>query len=274
MSNHPISPLRPSPRAARPTRVMGALTLAGLAACADATASGGSDQVGVRFNVVAGAAAAPAMASAVAFDHVPVTGPVTLTGSNGTLVIQDIRLIVSELELDRAGAACSGEGDSDDCEEFEGGPFLVNLLDGGPSQVVNALIPPGSYTRFEFEVEDVEADEDDDSGERAAMQAILTQVRQAYPAFPSDASMVVHGTFTPNGGASQSYTVYFDAEIEVELEFATLFRVPEDGQINVNLDPAAWFRPGAQVLNLAALNGELIEFHSEFEHGIEVEDDD
>ena len=242
------------------------------AGCSDATGAGG-DRVGVRFNVVAPAASLAAV-EGPSFDHVPATGPVTVTGSNGTLLIQDIRLIVSELELNRVDAACVEDSDSDDCEEFEGGPFLVNLLDGTPNQVVNALIPPGTYSKFEFEVEDVEADEDDDSGERAAMQAILTQVRQAYPAFPGDASMVVHGTFTPTGGAAQVFTVYFDAEVEVEQEFATPFRVPEDGLINVNLDPAAWFRDGGQVLNLAALNGQLIEFHQDFEQGIEVEDDD
>lgn len=239
-----------------------------LAACSDATAADGSRRVAVRFDVVPGAAA-PDVAAA---DHVPAAGAITLTGTNGTLVIQDIRLIVSELELKRTGVTCVEERDDDDCEEFEGGPFLVNLLDGGADEVVNALIPPGSYSEFEFEVEDVEADEDDDSGERAAMQAILTEIRQAYPGFPSDASMVVHGTFTPTGGAAQSYTVYFDAEIEVEQEFAVPFRVPEDGAIHVNLDPAAWFRSGGQVLNLVALNGQTVEFHSEFEHGIEVDD--
>lgn len=243
-------------------------------ACSDATAAGGPDQVGVRFNVVQGGAAAvrPA-ASAASYNHVAGGAPVTLAGTNGTLVLQDIRLIVSKLELNHAGAACSGEDDSDACEEFEGGPFLVAPLDPNLNQAVNALIPPGTYTRFEFEVEDVEADEDDDSGERAAMQAIMTRVRQAYPAFPSDASMLVHGTFTPTGGAVQTFTVYLDAEVEVEQEFATPFRVPEDGMINVNLDPAAWFRSGGQVVNLAALDGQLIEFHRDFEQGIEVEGD-
>jgi hypothetical protein len=67
-----------------------------------------------------------------------------------------IRLIVSEIELERAEGACVGE-DDDDCEEFEGGPFLVNLLDGTGDEVVNAIIPAGSYTEFEFEVENLAA---------------------------------------------------------------------------------------------------------------------
>jgi hypothetical protein len=246
-----------------------------VAACADSTGSGGGN-VTVRFNALAGSGAAAASQpapSGASFDHVPAAGALTITGTNGTLLIQDIELIVSKLELERSGVTCSGEDDNDACEEFEAGPFLVNLLDGGADEVVNAMIPAGTYSGFEFEVEDVESDEDDDSGERQAMQAILTQIRQAYPNYPSDASMVAHGTFTPTGGAAQSFTVYFDAEIEVEQSFATPFRVPEDGRITVNLLPEAWFRTGGQVLNLAALNGRLIEFHSEFEHGVEVDED-
>ncbi|CAA9301179.1 MAG: hypothetical protein AVDCRST_MAG68-455 [uncultured Gemmatimonadetes bacterium] len=240
------------------------------AACADSTASGGDGRVAVRFNAVA----AGAQGAQALFDHVPATGAITLTGTNGTLVLQDIRLIVSELELERANASCRGEDDDDDCEEFEGGPFLVNLLDGTAAEVVNASIPAGSYSEFEFEVEDLDADEDDDGGERQAIQSILAGMRQAYPGFPSDASMVVHGTFTPTGGTAQKFTVYFEAEIEVEHKFATPFRVPEDGAIEVNLDPALWFKPGAQVVNLAALNGRTVEFEAEFKSGIKVEHDD
>lgn len=242
------------------------------AACSDATGSE-DGRVAVRFNAVTTAGASTqTSASGALFSHVPATGAITLSGSNGTLVLQDIRLIVSELELERANATCVGE-DDDACEEFEGGPFLVNLLDGSAATVVNAMIPAGSYTEFEFEVEDLDADEDDDSTERRTIQSILAQMRQAYPSFPSDASMVVHGTFTPTGGAAQPFTVYFDAEIEVEQEFATAFRVPEDGAITVNLMPATWFQTGTQVMNLAALNGRTVEFEAEFESGVEVEKD-
>ncbi|MDQ3606299.1 MAG: hypothetical protein M3418_08985 [Gemmatimonadota bacterium] len=246
------------------------------AACSDSTGPE-AGQVAVRFRAVTatGASASLGSTSGVSFDHVPVTGAITLTGSNGTLVLQDIRVIVSELELKRAEGACMGEGEDDDCEKFEGGPFLVNLLDGSATQSVSALIPAGSYTEFEFEVEDLDADEDDSAAERQAIGSIFTQVRQAYPAFPSNASMVVHGTFTPTGGTAQPFTVYFDAEIEVEHKFATAFRVPEDGAITVNLDPALWFRTGTQVMNLAAVNGKTLEFEAEFKNGIaSIEHDD
>lgn len=240
-------------------------------ACEGTTGPEGAGQVAVRFQALApsGANASLGSASLASFDHAPATGAITLTGTNGTLVIQDIRLIVSEIELEREGGECAGANDND-CEEFESGPFLVNLLDGTSTEVVNAVIPAGRYTELEFEVEDLDPEDDDDNGERQTKQAILTQMRQAYPAFPSDASMVVHGTF--NG---QPFTVYFQAEIEVEQEFATPFRVPEDGAITVNLSPAAWFQQGAQVMDLGARNGQTIEFEAEFENGVvEVEFDD
>lgn len=235
-----------------------------LAACSDSTGPG-AGQVAVRFQASTGI---QALTSSALFNHVPASGGITLTGSNGTLEIQDIRLIVSELELERAEGACVGE-DDDDCEEFEAGPFLVNLLDGSANQVVSELIPAGTYTEFEFEVEDLDEDDDDDSAKRLTMQNILAQLRQAYPAFPSNASMVVHGVFTPAGGSAQEFTVYFAAEIEVEQEFDTPFRVPEDGTITVTLNPANWFQTGSQVLNLAALDGQTVEFEAEFKSGVE-----
>ncbi|HEV2146688.1 MAG TPA: hypothetical protein VGR37_04660 [Longimicrobiaceae bacterium] len=239
----------------------------------DSTGPDDGRRVAVRFDAITstGSSASQSSGSGASFDHVPARGPITLTGTNGTLVIQDIRLIVSEIELERAEGSCLTG--NDDCEEFEGGPFLVNLLDGTAAEVVSAVIPAGTYTEFEFEVEDLDADDDDEASERQRVEAILAQMRQAYPGFPSRASMVVHGTFTPTGGNAQRFTVYFDAEIEVEHEFATPFRVPEDGAITVNLHPATWFRSGTQVLNLAALNGKTVEFEAEFKSGISVEKD-
>jgi hypothetical protein len=235
-----------------------------LLGCGDLIGPRDSGRVAVRFQAVTptGAPAVQSVNALTAADHVPASGAITLVGTNGTLVIQDIRLIVAEIELERADRECYGR-DDDGCEKFEGGPFLVNLLDGRPDEVVNALIPAGLYTEFEFEVERLDIDDDDDIRERQAKQAVLNQIRQAYPAFPSKASMVVHGTF--NG---QPFTVYFDAEIEVEKEFARPFRVPEDGVITVNLNPAAWFQVGAQVMDLRALNGRTIEFEVEFKRGV------
>ena len=216
-----------------------------------------SSRVEVEFQAVTGAGNNPA------------NGPITLTGTNGTLVISDIRLIVAEIELERLNDGCDADSISnDDCEKFEGGPFLVNLLDGTADQVVNAFIPEDTYTEFEFEVEDLNFDLDDTDAERVRKTSVLNAMRAAYPQFPGGASMVVQGTFTPTGGAAQPFTVYFDAEIELELEFGSPFRVPEDGTITVSLSPELWFMTGTSVLNLAGFNGLTVDFEAEFEDGV------
>lgn len=237
------------------------------AACEDSTGPAGSGQVAVRFQAIA---PPTVLLSSSGAQLSTAPAPLTISGDNGTLVIEDIRLIVAELELERAGVECAGAEDEDACEEFEGGPFLVDLLDGGADEVVNARIPAGSYTEFEFEVENLSPDEDDSAAERQATEAVLAEIRQAYPDFPAEGSMVVRGTFE---GAP--FTVYFDAELEVEREFSRAFRVPEDGALTVHLDPAAWFRHGTEVVDLHAYDGQTIEIEAEFSDGVvEVEIDD
>lgn len=250
-----------------------------LGACEESTGPEDAGRVTLRFNAVAptGTSASQSPASGVSFNQVPARA-ITLKGTNGTLVLQDLRLIVSEIELRRAGVVCVGEEDNDECEEFEGGPFLVDLLDGRVADVVTGIVPEGLYTALEFEVENLDADEDDTPAERQAIQNIFTQVRTAFPNFPNEASMVVRGTFAPTGGTAQPFTVFFDAEIEVEKEFPAPLRVPEDAGILVNLNPAAFFQQGGQVANLLALNGQLVEFEAQFESvfkgGIGIQKDD
>lgn len=245
-------------------------------ACDDATGPEASRQVGVRFQAVTSAGASGALAPSAAAlpfggastDHLAGAGDITLVGTNGTLVIQDLRLIVSEMELERAGVECAEDVDEEECEELAGGPFLVDLLSSSAQEIVTALVPAGSYIEFEFEVENLGDDWDDDASERQAKAAILAALRSDYPLFPEVGSMVMHGTFD-----GEPFTVYFDAEIEVEREFATPFRVPEDGAIIVGLDPSAWFQTGSYVIDPRPFDGQTIEFDFEFESGVEVDHD-
>ncbi len=226
------------------------------AACSDSTEPGRTGPLSLRF-----ATTAPTGQG----------GEMVIQGSNGTLRLQDIRLIVSEVELERAVGACVGDDDlgpDPECEDFEGGPFLVRLpLDGSPVTVGIHAVREGSYTRLEFEVENPEPDDDDAAGKRQMLQAILTQLRQTYPSFPATATMVVKGTFTPTGGTAQPFTVYFDAEIEIEMALTPPVTVPGTQGITIMIEPAQWFRTGTQVTNLAALNGQTVSFEAEIEHG-------
>ncbi|MCC6930997.1 MAG: hypothetical protein IT359_18545 [Gemmatimonadaceae bacterium] len=261
----------------KPTLLMaaclGALPL--LAACdGSGTASGTPDasSVALQFNAVVPSAASGASATAQP-NATRANGPITLTGANGTLVIDDLRLIVSRIRLKRAESDCGG-GDSDSataCRKFKGGPYLVNLLDGSAADVVTADVPAGNYTSLEFKAQNLDPSDDDDLEEDGTVrdvELLIVEVRKTYPNYPRKASMVAHGTFTPTGGAAQPFTVYFQAEIVIRKNFSTSFKVPEDSKVVIDLDATSWFKEANNVVNLAAQNGKTLRFELELASGI------
>lgn len=199
-----------------------------------------------------------------------------ISGSNGTLVIQDVRLIVSGLELE-------GEADS---AEFEAAPSFLDLpLDTNQiAPVAASKLPAATYDEFEFNVEDVDFGEAEDEDEdEEALRALRDTIRQVFPNWPDKASMVAVGTFTPSGDTTRSFTTYFEAEIEVEREFSQPLEVTSDGfsrSLTVTLDPTRWFKnTDGTTQNLAesdySSTGELVEFEAEFEDGVtEIESEE
>lgn len=195
-----------------------------------------------------------------------------LEGSNGTLKITDLRLIVSEVKLD-------GEADSAEFET-EKPSFLDLPLDTTDVAPVAAdRIPPGTYNEFEFEIEDVGLDDEDDDEEE--LQELRSEIEnEGFTDWPENASMVVVGSFTTDDGTTRSFETYFEAEIEVELEMEDRsFEVGGDGlsrRLTVTLDPGQWFSNGdGTVRDLSQEAGELVEFEYEFESGVtEIEFDD
>lgn len=194
-----------------------------------------------------------------------------IAGSNGQLTITDLRLIVSEVEL---------EGDADSAE-FEADPTFLDLpldtTDVAP--VATSEIPSATYNEFEFEGEGIDFEENDD--EEEALQELRETVQTQFPDWPEEASMVVVGTFTPTGGSPQDVTAYFEAEIEVEQELNPPLEVTADGanrSLTVRLDPTRWFsRADGTVQDLTQSGDELAELEVEFEDGvteIEVDDDE
>lgn len=249
-----------------------------LAACDALTGPGRGGNVAVRFSTTS----ASGLSANVMAPESPriATDQLTVTGTNGTLVIDDIRFIVSEMELRSSDNSCrgddnedegdddlddhddDGDDDDDDCE-FEGGPFIVDLPLDGNAAITTQNIPAGTYDAFKFEVEDLEVDDDDDNDEMRNIPDVLAEMRAVYPNFPSGASMVVKGT--QNG---QPFIVYFESDLEVEQRIEPPLHVPQDNVLSVKLDPAAWFKSGDQVVNLLAWNGRLVEFESQFRTGI------
>lgn len=257
------------------------------AACDGSTGPGSTGNVAVRFGAAAPTAVrSDLLASAGSADEL------TVTGTNGTLVIQDIRFIVEELELRSSDdiVGCedddlnSNEGpddnlsadrgsdnladdrdhdeDNDECE-FEGGPFIVDLPLDADATIATTNVPAGTYNSFRFKIDDLEEDDDDEDDDRARTPSLLAEMRTVYPAFPSQASLVVKGT--QNG---QPFTVYFRSKLRISQTIDPPLVIPGDDLLTVKIDPSAWFRNGDQIIDLLALNGTLVEFEDEFEGGI------
>jgi hypothetical protein len=231
------------------TRVIACLGLASVAvlfACSDAAGPAADGTVTVKFAVTA---AQPAAVSGVA--AAPAALPVD--GTNGSLNIDGIWLVVDEFKLERVEDACEevaeedteiddDDVEDDDCEEIELPPFFVavpleqdeNEEDGVGR--VSASVAPGSYEELKFETK--AADED---------SQLLAEIR-ADPDFadwPAEASMLVVGTFTPTEGDPVSFRAYFDAEVKVELEFSEgeplVVEEGDNPTVEVFVDPAIWF---------------------------------
>lgn len=251
---------------------------AALSGC-DAVGAGEDAAFTARFALAPGSAASvqsgPAARSAR-------EAALVIEGTNGRLEITDLRLVVDKLKFERAGGSCEGvdeDGDAErDCEEVEAAPFFLDLpLDGSAVDVGAGRLSAGLYEEFEFEVKDVdledEADEDDDR-EAAEYRALAEAVRASFPAWPGGASAVVVGSFTPVGEAARPFTAYVDAEVEVEMEFEPPVEVGEGsaGSFTVEIDPTAWFLSASgEVLDLSAYDatsgGGLLELEVKLKDG-------
>jgi hypothetical protein len=264
--------------------MLGAMILF-VAAC-DSTGPGSGGRVAVKFS---SAAVSGVSANVVTASELTPSSDLTVTGTNGSLVIDDIRFIVEELKLrssastsacaddenenevdddlrvsadDKSGSNSNDDNETDDDCEFKGGPFIVDLPLDGNATITTANVPAGTYDSFKFKIDDLEADDQDDDNEVAKTPSLLTEMRTAYPNFPSRASMVVHGT--QNG---TPFTVYFRSKIRVRQAISPPLVVPGDQVLTVHLDPSMWFKVGNQVLNLAALDGKLADLGT-FKNGI------
>lgn len=248
---------------------------AALAACSDTTGPGsGGDQVAVRFT---------ANASGDAQVNARQQGSsLLLTGSNGTLRIDEVFVIVDRFELKRVDDdACVEEDHS--CERFSAPPMLLELpLDSSSVVAVRQPVEPGTYRKLKFEVEDLDDTDDDDVPGRAQqIQQLRAAIRARFPDWPEDAGMLVVGSFTPTGGTAVPFRAYFEAEIEIERTLVPPVTVGEsDATFTVHLDLGLLFRQGnGLVMDLSAFDfartGRVPEFEFQVEHGFsKIEFDD
>lgn len=246
-----------------------ALPLLVLAACDSLTGSGTGREVAIRFGTVQPQASASGSVA-------PAAGQLAISGDNGVLTLDGMHVIVAEFEVkgDDDVNPCERSGGGDDCEDFDAGPLLVDLpLGGSPVTVSTGEIPAGTYREVEFEVEDLDDDEEDPA-ERQRIQQLFQQVRAQFTDWPRDASALVTGTFTPRTsgqlGTPRPFRVFIEAEIEVEVALDPPLVIDAGSQarsVSIELDPAALFRVGGNVIDLSQLNGRMIELELEVERG-------
>lgn len=272
-------------------RILGCLlslvVAAGTVGCGDSTGVGGPQNVALNFRVTSSSALQLIRASGPALASGPSTvagDPMTITGTNGTLTIEEIRLIVAEVELEGEDDGCDDlVPEVDDCADFEAPPRFIDLpLDGQPIEAFVGLIPPGTYTELEFEIEDLEDDEDDPEL-ASAITVLRADILAEIPDWPSKASGMVVGTFDSPSSGVVRFRVFLEAEIEIELDLIPNLVVGADGSASVDLTidvrPDLWFlRPDGSVIPLHLfdydLTGLLLEFELEMENGfteIEIE---
>lgn len=239
----------------------------------------------VTIGFTAGGSAAQASGAQAAPSITSPARVITSEGDNGILTFTDLWIIVAEFELEAASGSCES-GEDSECPDFEAPPSFLHLeLDGDFAEVATAAIPAGSYDEVEFEVKDL-LDEDDDEDDAALIQVVRNQIAAAgIEDWPDEASMLIEGEFQPVDGGPRPFRVYFDAEIEIEIEFDEILVVPmpadEPVTLTVDLLLGDWFvLPSGDVLDLSQFDWDpvtmdpIIEFEFEFEddhHGIEIE---
>ena len=251
-----------------------ALCVLAASACSDTTGPEGADRMAVHFAAVT---PAPAQGSVEG-------SSLELTGSNGTLRIDEMYFIVAEFELDGDDDLCDDDLTDDDCADFDAPPSFLDVpLDGSGVIAVQHTVAAGTYHELDFEIEDLDDDDEDNSAKAQQIAALRAQILAQFPDWPQDASMMVVGTFTPTGGAAVPFRVYFEAEIEIEKALVPPVVVDGTGSspdLTVRIDPNVLFRNSdGTVRNLATLDfavtGQAIEFEVEIENGVsEIEFDD
>lgn len=218
---------RPCPRRALPW-----LLFPFLAACADTSPSDDPALVIVSLVVAEGAPVARGQ-----------TGPadransLAIAGSNGTLVLEELSLVVDRVQL----IAADGQR-----VDAQAGPRLVDLpVDEVPVQVAGRLVAPGEYAALSLTVRSLVPAERTEGPEPVTSGVAP---RERFPAWPDEASLRVVGFFEPAGGSdARHFVAYLTAEAERTLDFPSPLVVGgKDAAtgIIVEVDPGAWFDTG------------------------------
>lgn len=260
---------------ASPLLGLAVLMAFGLTAC-DSLGPGSDSTVGVAFKTASDGSASVSGINASLSGAPDASAAIQFSGTNGTLEFETAHIVVSEFELERVDAECDSVENEDACEEFEADPQFLELpLDGGTAVAVNQTVPPGEYDELEFEVDDLE--DDDEGDDHSAEQQLLQDIRSQFADWPENGTLRVSGTFTPADTTedARNFTAYFEAEIEIEKEFSTPLVIEEgtgNQTVTVTVDPSVWFTMAdGSVVDLSQYDfestGSVAEFEVEMENG-------
>jgi hypothetical protein len=187
-----------------------------------------SSQAQLSFNVATRAAP-----SASAGSFAVVSTPETFTDGSNILTVTGVQLVLREIDLHRAGVVPDCAAATDDCEELEIGPVLVDLPLGTPgsARTFNVALQPGSYDRVEFELHKPSSSGD------AGFVANHPELEGV--------SVRVTGTYN---GVDFDYTGDFNGEMEFNL--VPELTVAETGTADLTLFASldSWFRDPAGTL--------------------------
>lgn len=209
-----------------PRRLLTALLISvGAAACSDGAGTG---QPGISLSFTSGAGAsalAPGFFASVMSD--------TVAASGDTIVITKAEIVLREIELKRVEYdSCDDDMSTDDCEEFETGPVLLDMpLNGEVEQLVSVQVPVGTYDELEVEIHKVSNDDPADQ-----------DFRNQYPHMVGK-SIRVEGTY--NGTA---FVYETDLDVEQEYDLPNPIEVLDANtatNVTVLIDLSSWFVDGS-----------------------------
>jgi hypothetical protein len=167
----------------------------------------------------------------------------TQTVGANTLVITRVELVLRQIELRRAAATACATGnddDEDDCEEFEVGPVLVNLpLTPGADRAFEAEVPPGTYSRVDFEIH---KPDDGDPGDQLFIQQ--------HPDF-ANISIRVTGTFDD---VPFVHTTELDVEQELTLVPSLIVAEGVNTNLTIFVDLSTWYQVNGALVDPATAN--------------------
>lgn len=240
------------PASVRPFALVWAPLLV-LAGCGDAAPPvEDAAPVSVSFVTVAGAPVSRGLPGTTDF-----AGSLAVEGTNGTLVLEELHLVVDRLHLATAAGTCrgsnggaavdTGAGDARGrCPGLGAGPVLVDLpVDAVPVRALDGFLPPDRYVHLQ--VRTTGLGETGRSGAEAGTASLPTRVRDAFPGWPDQAAIRLAGSFAPaDGTGPRPFVTYLRADASVGLDLAPPVNLTAGDRprgLVVTIDPRAWFAP-------------------------------